>query len=134
MTSFGGFILYNQGRDLFMEVESDRHLQFSAIYESCRMASACVGSEWKIESLKDLYAMDKQQWADDYVMLHEGTLDHALKQIEALFIPLLRQVIKLVTVDEADYWRHRDRVFYRLCGNGELEWTLKDLERRIAPT
>jgi hypothetical protein len=133
VTAFSEFILYNQNRDSFMEVESERHLQFRAIYECCRIASLYIRGEWKITSLKELYELDGKQWNDEFVWLHEGTLDHALRQIEAVFVPLVRKALKLVSEDEAEYWRRRDPVFHSLCSNGEMEWTLKHLEQQLAP-
>lgn len=133
VTTFGDFILYNQNRDSFMEVESERHLQFRAIYECCRIASLYIRGEWKITSLKELYALDGNQWKDEFVLLHEGTLDNALRQIERVFVPLVRKALKLVSEDEAEYWRCRDPVFHSLCNDGEMEWTLKRLEQQLAP-
>jgi|SRR5918996_2121751 hypothetical protein len=50
--AFADFIRGNQNRDSFMEVEADRHLQFRALYESCRMASLYLENEWAVEPLR----------------------------------------------------------------------------------
>lgn len=125
---FGEFISINQGRDLFMEVESDRHLQFRAIYETCQAASFLLTSEWKVESLETLYSSDKEQWKDPYVVLHEGTLDRALSQLEKIFLPTVRAALELVTIKQSDYWRTRDPVLHRLCQSGEIDWSIKQVE------
>jgi Domain of unknown function (DUF4365) len=131
-TSFSEFIQYNQNRDSFMEVEAERHLQFRAIYECCRIASLYIENEWKITSLRDLYESDRTQWQDEFVPLHEGTLDHALRQIEKIFVPLARKALKRVSETEAQYWRRRDPVFYRLCSSGEMDLALQNIEQQIA--
>lgn len=129
--SFGDFIVYNQNLDSFMEVESDRHLQFRGLYEACRMASLYLDREWKVDSLRSLYRKDREEWNDPYVLLHERTLDHVLRQLEAIFPQLVRKGLKLVSVTQAAYWRNRDPVFFRLCSNGELDWSIKALEQKI---
>lgn len=129
--SFRDFILYNQNRDSFMEVEGDRHLQLRALYETCRMASLYLEREWKVDSLKDLYRKDRQEWNDPYVLLHERTLDHVLSQLETIFPELVRKALELVTVAQAAYWRKRNPVFFHLCNNGELSWSLKAFEQRV---
>lgn len=130
--SFGEFIVENQNRDCFMEVESERHLQLRALYESCQMASLYLCNEWKIKSLGDLYVQDQEQWKDDFVYLHEGTLDNVLQSLESIFPILVRKAVKLISDTQGSYWRSRDLVFYSLCSNGDLEWSLKALEQRIA--
>lgn len=129
--SFGDFIVYNQNRDSFMEVESDRHLQLRALYEACRMASLYLDREWKIDSLKSLYLRDREEWNDPYILLHERTLDCVLRQLEAIFPQLVRKALKLISETQASYWKSRDAMFFRLCSNGELEWSIKHLEQKI---
>ncbi len=128
---FGEFIIYNQNRDSFMEVESERHLQFRALYESIQMASWYLNKEWKIESLQELYILDHKQWKDDFVYLHEGTLDYVLRKLESIFPQLVRKSLRLVSDTQAAYWRSRDPVFYRLCSNGELDSSITHLEQVI---
>jgi Domain of unknown function (DUF4365) len=130
-TSFADFISAHQMRDCFMEVELDAHLQFRAIYEACRMASIYLGSGWKLESLKELYIQDRQQWKDDYALLHEQTLDYILKRLEPVFLGLVRQALNLVTRVQADYWRSRDPVFYRLCSSEDINGSIKRIEQRL---
>jgi len=80
-----------------MEVEEDDHLQFRALYESCRMASLYLEGDWKIEPLSELYKKDRTEWKDDSVRLHEKTLDYALQKIEKLFPQLARKAVESVT-------------------------------------
>lgn len=129
---FGDFIIYNQNRDSFLEVESERHLQFRALYESIQMASWYLNKEWKVESLRDLYLRDKEQWKDDWCFLHESTLDYVLRTLEELLPLLARKALTLVTETQASYWRSRDPVFYRLCISGEIESSIKQLEHKFS--
>ena len=128
--SFSDFISANQNRDIFMEVDVARHLQFRTLYESCRMASLYLLNEWDVESLEELYKMDRNEWKDDYTYLHEKTLDYALQKLEKLFPDLIRSAVKLVCGLQSEYWRAKDPVFYNLCRSGELDWTLKQFESR----
>lgn len=132
--TFGDFIAENQNRDSFMEVESGRHLQFRALYDTCCMASLYLEKAWEIEPLKDFYIKDRDQWKDDFVLLHEGTLDYVLRKLESTFVRLVRRAVTLVAKEQGDYWRWRDPVFYRLCSSGELEWTIKHVEHQLGLT
>ena len=65
-----------------------------AIYtKTCQMASLCLSRKWPVESLTDLYHKDREQWNDDYVYLHESTLDCALQQIDKEFLTLIRSAL-----------------------------------------
>lgn len=131
---FHEFIGMNQGRDSFMEVEAEAHLRFRALYQSCRMAANYIGIEWSIESLSDLYKADRAQFQDEWIWLHEFTLDRALVQIEAIFPRLLRAAINLIETVESAYWRAHDPILYSLCSGNALGWLIKrmedDLKRR----
>ena len=80
-----------------MEVDDDDHLQFRALYESCRMASLYFDRDWEMESLSKLYKKDRAEWKDEFVSLHEQTLDYALKKIEKIFPALVEKALNLVT-------------------------------------
>ncbi len=41
-----------------MEAEEEDHLQFRALYESCRTASLYLEKNWEMESLGELYKKD----------------------------------------------------------------------------
>ncbi len=124
---FGDFIRTNQNRDVFMDVEADRHLQFRALHEACRMASLYLEQEWTVEPLDKLYARDHEEWKDD-CYLHEKTLDRALQEIEKHFPALVRKAIDLVADIQASYWFEKDPFFFNLCFSGELDWKLKRIE------
>ena len=130
--TFHEFIGMNQGRDSFMEVEPDAHLRFRALHQSCRMAAAYLGVEWKVDSLSDLYKRDREQFQDEWVWLHELTLDHALVQIEASFPTLLRAAVDLIANVEGAYWRSHHPVLHALCGGNALGWLIKRMEDDLA--
>jgi len=123
------FIITNQGRDTFLEVEAEQHLQFRGLHESCQMAALYLRHEWPVESLSDLYAKDRNEWNDKSVYLHEETLDYALQKIASLLPALVREALVVVSETEASYWAYKDPVFFSLCSSGELTWTLKRLEQ-----
>lgn len=128
--AFSNFILEHQNRDVFMEVEEDAHLEFRALYESCRMASLYLEWEWPLESLEGLYAKDRAEWKDEFVYLHEKTLDYVLQKIQELFPSLVRKALTLVTETQATYWLDTDPIFFSLCNNyTAVTWALERLEQ-----
>lgn len=129
--AFHEFIEMNQGRDNFMEVEADAHLRFRALHDSCRMAASYLGVEWTVESLADLYRSDRAQFQDDYIWLHELTLDRALVQIEAVFPTLLRAAVDLIGTVEGEYWSRHHPVLHALCSQNALGWLIARLEDNL---
>ncbi len=129
--SFHEFISMNQGRDSFMEVEADAHLRFRALHQSCKMAAVYLNVDWKVDSLSDLYKRDREQFQDDWVWLHEQTLDNALVQIEASFPALLRAAVDLIENVEGAYWRSHHPVLHALCGGNALGWLIKRMEDNL---
>lgn len=126
--AFGEFILTNQNLDSFLEVETERHLQFRALHETCRMVSFYFDNKCEFDSLNELYEKDYQDWNDGYCILHEGTLDKSLKDIERIFPNLVRKVVTLVSEKQAGYWRKKDYFFFELCNNGEVMRGLDQFE------
>jgi hypothetical protein len=131
MQTFAESIRENQNRDGFMEVEAERHLQFRALHESCRMASIYLDGKWPLETLVDLYKRDRDDFKDQWSFLHEQTLDHALQRIEPLFSSLVRKAIKRVCETEAAYWRTTDAAFHLLCCSSDLGARLTQFENEI---
>ncbi|MDW9775757.1 DUF4365 domain-containing protein [Sinorhizobium meliloti] len=129
--SFHDFIETNQGRDSFMEVDADAHLRFRALYNSCRMAAAYLGIEWAVDSLQSLYKSDRAQFKDEYVWLHELTLDRALVQIESIFPTILRAAIDLIENVEGDYWRRQDPILHAVCSSNALGWLIHRMEDNL---
>lgn len=129
--TFHDFIATNQGRDSFMEVEADAHLRFLALHDSCRMAAEYLDIEWKVDSLQDLYKRDQAEFQDEYVWLHELTLDRALVQIEANFPTLLQAAIDLIENVEGDYWRAHYPVLHALCSGNALGWLIQRMEDEL---
>ncbi|WP_169543598.1 DUF4365 domain-containing protein [Sneathiella aquimaris] len=127
ISAFGEFISSNQNLDSFMEVDTEKHIQFRVLYKTCLMASLCLGENWPLESLENLYKKDKKQWKAPYIDLHEMTLDTALQEIEKLFPTLVEKAIRLVTATQSAYWFRKDPIFHRLCSSGDLDFTLRQI-------
>ncbi len=115
-----------------MEVGSEAHLRFVSLYQSCEMAAHSLGMKWTVDSLNELHRRDHEVFQDDFVMLHELTLDQALAQLEPLFPKLLRSAVELISTREGAYWKAKQPVLHAQCSSGELEWTVKSIEERIA--
>jgi len=130
--TFHEFIGMNQGRDSFMEVEADVHLRFRALHQSCQMAAAYLNVNWKVDSLSELYKRDREEFQDEWVWLHELTLDRALVQIEANFPALLRSAVDLIQDVEGAYWRSHHTVLHALCSGNALGWLIQRMEDDIS--
>ena len=59
---------------LRLEVEDERHLQFRAIYQCLETSVHMLLGEWGIESLRDLYLKDREEFKEDHVILHGSIL------------------------------------------------------------
>jgi hypothetical protein len=113
-----------------MEVEVARHLQFRSLYQACNAASGLLNPDWGLVSLRELYRMDREEWKDDHVCLHEQTLDYALQTLKVMFPRIVLEAVTLVTQTQASYWRHQDPMFFDLCRSQEILRPLRKLERR----
>jgi len=134
--TFGDFILGNQGYDMFLDVDDERHLQFRAIYDCLQTSALILQGHWNIESLNELYKRDRAEWKDEYSFLHEATLDGILKKLQEVFPSLVRQSLALVLEKQPDFWRRKDPAFYHLCKSGHAERSVTVFEeqcRRFAP-
>jgi hypothetical protein len=130
---FGDFIIYNQNYDFFMEVDDDRHLQLRTLYDCCQTASLYLEHEWTIEPLLELYKRDREEWKSEYAFLHEKTMDYILRKLQIIFPRLVRKALKLVSETQANYWRHKDFVFYHLCSSGIVEQSINLFEQKCGP-
>jgi hypothetical protein len=128
--SFGHYILSNQGRDLFMEVEIESHMQFRNIYECCRRAALVLNISWTLESLADAYRRDRARWKDEYCYLHEETLDGLLQNLQKIFPVLVRHAVQLITKTQRHYWFGKDPVLFTICASGEIEHLLQRFEQQ----
>jgi hypothetical protein len=106
------------------------HLQPRAIYDCCCTASRYLENDWPVEPLRELYRRDREQWSDDFALLHEATLDHVLRKLQIIFPTLVRKALKLVSETQAHYWKEKDPVFYSLCRSGDVETSLVRFEQQ----
>lgn len=111
------FILENQDRDCFLEVEEDRQLLLIHIYKTCKFLAQFIGVEWKVMSLAEAYKNDRETWKDPYCGMHEMTLDKILRGLQPIFVDVLNGVRTLVVDRQHDYWIHTDLLLYQMCLN-----------------
>jgi hypothetical protein len=124
------FIMYNQGRDFFLPVDSARHLEFRAFHAACSNVSYFVGLDWKLPTLADIYKNDVDAFGDGYP-LHEGSLSNFLCEIEKIYPDILERSHDIVTNIQRDYWKAIDWLFYILCDDGDLIWEIRQVRRRL---
>lgn len=128
---FSCFISANQNRDAFMEVETEAHLQFRSLYQSCMIAAKYLNIAWDIESLSEIYLIDQNSFQDEFSLLHEKTLDSVLSRIEPLLPKIVRSAVELIARTEGAYWQQEQPVLHSICASGELEWSIRALEQRL---
>jgi hypothetical protein len=128
---FAEFIEEHTNRDQFLEVEAQDHLQFRALYNSCLAVERYLDIHPQLESLESLYRRDKNQWKEDYIYLHESTLDYICQKLQKLFPALVRRALKMVD-DQMGYWLTTHPIFYSLCTSGEIDYALKAIEERFS--
>jgi hypothetical protein len=120
---YNDFLMSNQGRDEFMEVEQDRQLMLIHIYDSCKFLSEHFGLKWTLSDLKDIYDEDNKTFGteDDYT-LHEQYLEKISIELRKVYIGFLEKIKELVSQKQNDYWRATDLKLYNVCYNLNLEW------------
>lgn len=125
------FILGNQMRDCFLEVESSRHLEFRALYNACGTVANYLGMDWDIPRLIDVYREDHTNWKDVFCLLHEGSLDKVLSKIEKIYPKIIKEALEIVTGSQKDYWSTTNSLFYSLCSDGELQLRCEHIKERF---
>lgn len=126
--AFSDFILDNLNRDVFLDVEAERHLRFKSLHETCRIVSTHFDYNSRVEPLADIYRRDREKWRDPYALLHEETLATALKQIGEGFPALVRRAVELIASSQRSFWKQHDPVLHTVCTSGEMRWVLQKIE------
>ena len=129
--AFSDFILDNLNRDIFLDVEIERHLQFRSLHETYDTVSTYLNYHSQVEPLAEVYRRDRERWQDPYTHLHEETLASVLKQIGEGFPALVRRAVELVASSQKSYWEQRDPVLYTVCTSSEMKWVLKKIENDV---
>lgn len=112
------FILSNQGRDPFLEVEYDRQLMLIHIYKLCFFLADYFRIEWKVADINEVYKEDKKVWKhNSYFLLHELSLDKILKGLEPVFKNIVKQASKYISEIYGDYWIVEDWPLFTMCSN-----------------
>lgn len=115
------FIIGNQNRDCFLEVEGDRQLLLIHIYNTCKFLSQFTGVQWRVTSLSEAYKQDHETWKDPYCSMHEMTLDKILRELEPVFIDVLDGVKTLVVDHQSDYWMNTNSLLYTMFLNLHID-------------
>ncbi|MEN8265152.1 MAG: hypothetical protein ABFR82_17030, partial [Nitrospirota bacterium] len=116
------FIIENQNRDVFMEVDVERQLIMIHIYKSCRFISEFLGIKWNVVDLSELYEKDKEEWKDKFVDLHEISLDRVLAELQPVFIETIEKAKILVAEKQHDYWIATDWLLFTMCSNMNTDY------------
>lgn len=111
------FIRGNQELDCFMEVENIDQLIMEHIYQSCKFLSAFFGIEWNVISLYELYKIDRETWKDPHISLHQKSLDRILKEVEPIFVKIIKRAKIIITQGQIDYWMNKYGLLFDMCQN-----------------
>jgi len=125
LNEYYDFIIENQDRDCFLEVEEERQLLMVHIYRTCQFLSQFFGVEWKVIELGEAYKKDRETWKESYCMMHEMTLDKILKDLQPVYIDILEAARDLITNRQKDYWLIKDYLLYTMCLNLNTEYMRK---------
>jgi len=109
------FIVNNQNRDFFMEVEEERQLFVRHLYELCEFISTTLNIKWNIKSLSSYYENDYKSFKEGSHTMHEGTLDKILTEIKPYFSNGLISCIELIVNAQKDYWQQEDLLLFEMC-------------------
>ncbi len=118
---YWNFIVANQGRDCFMEVEEGRQLILVHIYNSCLFLSDFLDVKWNVIGLDEAFEEDRETWKNTYCLLHEMTLDKVLRELEPVFIEILKKAKNLVSNLQQDYWTNEDPLLFTMCLNLDVD-------------
>ncbi len=114
------FIRDNQELDCFLEVERENQLIMEHIYQSCKFLSIFLRIKWNVISLPELYKVDRQTWKDPSISLHQKSLDLVLKELEPIFIEIIKRAKILITQKESDYWKSKYWLLFDMCLNMDI--------------
>ncbi|MFX0200431.1 MAG: DUF4365 domain-containing protein [Candidatus Hodarchaeota archaeon] len=115
------FIIANQNRDCFLEVEVERQLLLIHVYRTCKFLSQFLGVEWKVIDLAEAYKEDRKTWKDSYWVMHEMTLDRILSELQPVYIDILEGAREFVVNRQKDYWIQKDYLLFTMCLNLRTE-------------
>jgi hypothetical protein len=95
------------------------------IYQSCKFLSNFLRIEWNVISLPELYEVDRQTWKDPSIYLHQKSLDRVLKELEPIFVEIIKRAKIIVTQKESDYWKTKYRPLFDMCLNMDTGHLIK---------
>jgi hypothetical protein len=111
------FIKDHQELDCFLDVEVEDQVIMEHIYQSCKFISGFMRIEWNVITLTELYEADRQTWKEPSIYLHQKSLSRVLKELEPIFIEIIKRAKILVTQKESDYWKTKYRSLFDMCLN-----------------
>lgn len=119
------FIKDHQELDCFLDVEIEDQVIMEHIYRSCKFLSNFLWIEWNVISLPDLYKLDIQTWKNPSVTLHQKSLNRVLKELEPIFVEIIKRAKILITQKESDYWKNKYRSLFDMCLNMDISHSKK---------
>jgi len=119
------FIKNHQELDCFLDVEIEDQVIMEHIYHSCKFLSGFMRIEWNVISLAELYETDKQTWKDPSIYLHQKSLGRVLKELEPIFVEIIKRAKIIVTQKESDYWKTKYPSLFDMCLNIDISQLIK---------
>ncbi len=123
------FIVFNQGRDCFLSVEPESEVMLIHIYRCCMFLAEFLNIEWKVQDLSEAYKKDRETWKNyspSYSM-HEMTFDILAKEIQPIFLEVVRKSKDIITKEEKDYWVKTNLPLFYMCEDLNIENLKKGL-------
>ena len=114
------FIISNQGRDYFLQVEEERQIKLVHLYNLCKTLANFYLLKWNVTKLDSLYKKDSEMWDDGYD-LHENSLSLILSELEDVFIQILELSKEIITNYQKDFWKKEFRLIYSMYKKLDVE-------------
>ena len=81
--------------------------------------------EWNVITLQELYEEDRQTWKAPSIYLHQKSLGRVLKELEPVFVEIIKRAKIIITQKESDYWKTRYRTLFDMCLKMDISQLIK---------
>ena len=109
------FMQEYQNRDAHLGMEPEEEMRVQHLYSTCRLLAELLGVKWEIASMNEIYRKDREDFGDKYYSLHQNSVNQLFKELEPVFLDILKKGSERVSGIEAQYWRHTYPLLFHNC-------------------
>lgn len=118
---YHNFIVGNQGRDFFLQVEEERQLILIHLYNCCKFLADYFSIKWDVIGLSEAFKKDQETWKDPFCLVHKVTLSKILEKLEIVFLEILNKAKLMVTEEQKDYWEIDNWPLFSMCNSLNID-------------